>query len=190
MREKRRLLDFVFSKSIWKDGCLIPTYRKPFDMMAVTNEACRKKKPSRVPRTAFLRYGSPGRTRTSDQLVNSQPLYRLSYRGIVPDIIPYSDDSSRVKCQRAPLINTFAKLRSPDRASVVERSEGVVLHPQLSTPYAEAHDGPCRTVPMPPHPSPGNALTPIALDHARSPAHPSPCPSLGCGKQSAALTVS
>ena len=41
--------------------------------------------------------GSPGRTRTSDQLVNSQPLYRLSYRGIVPDIIPYSHDSSRVK---------------------------------------------------------------------------------------------
>ena len=29
-----------------------------------------------------LNTGSPGRTRTSDQLVNSQPLYRLSYRGI------------------------------------------------------------------------------------------------------------
>ena len=27
--------------------------------------------------------GSPGRTRTSDQLVNSQPLYLLSYRGSV-----------------------------------------------------------------------------------------------------------
>jgi site-specific DNA recombinase len=44
MREKRRLLDFVFSNSTWKDGCLIPTYRKPFDMMAVTNEAYRKEK--------------------------------------------------------------------------------------------------------------------------------------------------
>jgi site-specific DNA recombinase len=32
----------------------------------------------------FVQYGSPGRTRTSDQLVNSQPLYRLSYRGPVP----------------------------------------------------------------------------------------------------------
>jgi site-specific DNA recombinase len=30
----------------------------------------------------FARLGSPGRTRTSDQLVNSQPLYRLSYRGM------------------------------------------------------------------------------------------------------------
>ena len=28
-------------------------------------------------------YGSPGRTRTSDQLINSQPLYQLSYRGMV-----------------------------------------------------------------------------------------------------------
>src|SRR5262245_27451821 len=46
--------------------------------------------------------GSPGRTRTSDQLVNSQPLYRLSYRGIVPDIIPDSHDSSRVKEQHEP----------------------------------------------------------------------------------------
>ena len=26
--------------------------------------------------------GSPGRTRTSDQLINSQPLYQLSYRGM------------------------------------------------------------------------------------------------------------
>jgi site-specific DNA recombinase len=30
----------------------------------------------------FVEISSPGRTRTSDQLVNSQPLYRLSYRGI------------------------------------------------------------------------------------------------------------
>ena len=28
-------------------------------------------------------FGSPGRTRTSDQLINSQPLYQLSYRGMV-----------------------------------------------------------------------------------------------------------
>ena len=30
----------------------------------------------------FLVSGSPGRTRTSDQLINSQPLYQLSYRGM------------------------------------------------------------------------------------------------------------
>ena len=31
--------------------------------------------------TAFLRSGSPGRTRTSDPVVNSHLLYQLSYRG-------------------------------------------------------------------------------------------------------------
>jgi hypothetical protein len=31
----------------------------------------------------FSKGGSPGRTRTSDQLINSQPLYQLSYRGTV-----------------------------------------------------------------------------------------------------------
>ena len=30
-----------------------------------------------------MKFGSPGRTRTSDQLINSQPLYQLSYRGMV-----------------------------------------------------------------------------------------------------------
>ncbi len=44
MIEKRRLLDFVCSNSIWKDGKLIPTYRKPFDSLAVANLAYQKEK--------------------------------------------------------------------------------------------------------------------------------------------------
>jgi len=32
--------------------------------------------------TAFSVFGSPTRTRTRDQLINSQSLYQLSYRGI------------------------------------------------------------------------------------------------------------
>lgn len=31
-------------------------------------------------------YGSPGRTRTADLMINSHPLYRLSYRGIRPNL--------------------------------------------------------------------------------------------------------
>jgi hypothetical protein len=31
--EKRKLLNYVFSSSIWKDGTLIPSYRKPFDLI-------------------------------------------------------------------------------------------------------------------------------------------------------------
>ena len=34
--EKRRLLDFVLSNCSWKDGELTPTYRQPFDLLAVT----------------------------------------------------------------------------------------------------------------------------------------------------------
>lgn len=34
MQEKRRLLNFVFSNSTWKDGKLTPAYRKPFDLLA------------------------------------------------------------------------------------------------------------------------------------------------------------
>lgn len=42
MREKRRILDFVFSNSTWKDECLHPTYRQPFELLAVTNESYQK----------------------------------------------------------------------------------------------------------------------------------------------------
>src|SRR5262249_21675054 len=72
-----------------------------------SKRSIQKQKPLSLWKTASVQYGSPGRTRTSDQLVNSQPLYRLSYRGIVPDIIPYSHDSSRVKCQRTPSIPRY-----------------------------------------------------------------------------------
>ncbi|MFZ5452535.1 MAG: zinc ribbon domain-containing protein [Thermodesulfobacteriota bacterium] len=44
MPKKRRLLNFVLSISTWKDGRLTPGYRKPFDLLAVTNLAYQKKK--------------------------------------------------------------------------------------------------------------------------------------------------
>ena len=44
MEEKRRLLNFVFSNSTWKDGKLKPVYRKPFDLLALTNTAYQKEK--------------------------------------------------------------------------------------------------------------------------------------------------
>jgi site-specific DNA recombinase len=44
MAEKRRLLQFVYSNSIWKDGRLHPRFRKPFDIIADTNLAYNKKK--------------------------------------------------------------------------------------------------------------------------------------------------
>lgn len=42
--EKRRIVDLVFSNSTWSEGKLHPKFREPFDMLAVTNAAYRKKK--------------------------------------------------------------------------------------------------------------------------------------------------
>jgi hypothetical protein len=44
MEEKRRLLNFVFSNSIWKEDKLSPVYRKPFDFFAVTNASYQKER--------------------------------------------------------------------------------------------------------------------------------------------------
>jgi site-specific DNA recombinase len=44
MKEKRKLLDFMCSNSTWKDGRLIQKYRKPFDLLAVTNRAYQQTK--------------------------------------------------------------------------------------------------------------------------------------------------
>jgi hypothetical protein len=36
--EKRRLLNFVVSNSVWKGGEIVPVWRHPFDMIAVANQ--------------------------------------------------------------------------------------------------------------------------------------------------------
>jgi hypothetical protein len=36
--EKRRLLDFVLSKCIWRDGQLVPTFRKPSALLATAQQ--------------------------------------------------------------------------------------------------------------------------------------------------------
>jgi len=37
--EKRRLLNFVVSNSVWKGGEIVPVWRQPFDMIALANQA-------------------------------------------------------------------------------------------------------------------------------------------------------
>jgi len=60
MTEKRRLLNFVCSNSIWKDGKLIPNYRKPFDLLAVTNVAYQKEKATFPSKSDLLDIWLPG----------------------------------------------------------------------------------------------------------------------------------
>jgi site-specific DNA recombinase len=42
MKERRKILNFLLSNSIWKNGQLIPSYRKPFDILVKTNHAYKK----------------------------------------------------------------------------------------------------------------------------------------------------
>ena len=63
--------------------CTLPGYRQPFDILAETNLIRKKKAFFPKGKKAFLISGSPGRTRTSDKVVNSHLLYQLSYRGIM-----------------------------------------------------------------------------------------------------------
>jgi hypothetical protein len=42
--EKRKLLNMVHSNSTWAGGELAPSYRKPFDIIAVSNQAYQIKK--------------------------------------------------------------------------------------------------------------------------------------------------
>ena len=44
LQEKRRILNFVLSNSVWKDGRLTPNYRQPFGMLAEKNIAYKKNK--------------------------------------------------------------------------------------------------------------------------------------------------
>ena len=44
MAEKRRLLNFVHSNSSWKNGELTTNYRKPLDLLAVSNRTYTQKK--------------------------------------------------------------------------------------------------------------------------------------------------
>jgi len=61
IQEKRRIFDFVFSNSTWKDGRLIPNYRKPFDMLALTNTVYQNRKATRPVKSGLSEIRLPGR---------------------------------------------------------------------------------------------------------------------------------
>lgn len=61
MKEKRHILDFVFSNCRWKDGALIPNYRKPFDLLALTNFTHQNKKATSPAKSGLSEIWLPGR---------------------------------------------------------------------------------------------------------------------------------
>ena len=66
------------------EGFEPPTDRFEADYsIQLSYERIRHKKSLTHNMQGFLIYGSPGRARTADLMINSHPLYRLSYRGII-----------------------------------------------------------------------------------------------------------
>ncbi len=66
------------------EGFEPPTDRFEADYsIQLSYERIRHKKSLTHNMQGFLLFGSPGRARTADLMINSHPLYRLSYRGII-----------------------------------------------------------------------------------------------------------
>ena len=68
---------------------------------------------------AFSKAGSPTRTRTRDQLINSQPLYQLSYRGIAHTVVARPKFWSRraAKSRQPVAYASTRRMRSTDASS-------------------------------------------------------------------------
>ena len=58
--EKRKLLDFVVSNSVWQDGKIVPTWRQPFDIIAVANQSEDANNPANGPENGLNRNWLPG----------------------------------------------------------------------------------------------------------------------------------
>ena len=75
MLEKRRLLNFVLSNSSFKDGKINPIFRKPFDLLAVTNVAYQKEKAINCTKDGISEFWLPCKDLNLDKLIQSQPSY-------------------------------------------------------------------------------------------------------------------
>ncbi|MGN6731874.1 MAG: hypothetical protein ACTHMB_07875, partial [Candidatus Binatia bacterium] len=58
MQEKRRILHFVLSNSVWKDDRLEPVYKKPFDFLAENNWKAQRRNAGSRMKKALLKTGS------------------------------------------------------------------------------------------------------------------------------------
>ncbi len=72
--EKRKLLNFVCSNSVWKGHTVTATFRQPFDLPAITNTIWQNEKAAGVCSSGLKSRGSAGRTRTYNPSVNSRML--------------------------------------------------------------------------------------------------------------------
>ena len=122
---------------------LPPPYANPLIFWPKQRLRSKRERPPAVSPTALLRFGSPGRTRTSDQAVNSRSLYQLSYRGsgrLAPQALsPWRPEAESNRCTRicSPL-HSHSAIRPTTRHIGVRREEGQARRPQLPDPLTLA----------------------------------------------------
>jgi hypothetical protein len=78
--EKRKLLNMVYSNSTWAGGELAPNYRKPFDMIAVYNQAYQREKATNPKKSDLFDIWRPlpdlNRCRRRERAVSQLLFYR------------------------------------------------------------------------------------------------------------------
>ncbi len=74
--EKRRLLDFVVSNSVWKEGKIVPAWRQPFDMIALANESAQVGTGGELTETGLNQNWLPGMDSNHDSRLQRPLSYR------------------------------------------------------------------------------------------------------------------
>ena len=74
--EKRRLLDFVVSNSVWRAGKIVPVWRQPFDMIALANESAQVQTGGEPPENGLNQNWLPGMDSNHDSRLQRPLSYR------------------------------------------------------------------------------------------------------------------
>jgi len=69
--KKRRLLNFVVSNSVWKEGKIFPAWRQPFDMIALANESAQTVTVGELPESGLNQNWLPSQDSNLQSSVNS-----------------------------------------------------------------------------------------------------------------------
>jgi site-specific DNA recombinase len=80
--EKRRLLDFVVSNSVWREGKIVPVWRQPFEMIAFANESAQTETSGEPPEHGLNQNWLPGMDSNHelDKILKSRNLLILQSR--------------------------------------------------------------------------------------------------------------
>jgi hypothetical protein len=124
--EKRRIINFVCSNSLWKDGRLQPNYRQPFDILVKNNVAHQKEKTLFPKEKGFFENWLPSADSNPDTIeVNPDPdgtqptelsIKHLIAFALFQDLICFSRS---IASDRVLNVSEYAKFHGPLKRLVV-----------------------------------------------------------------------